>query len=118
MPTGLPPGRGIEGMFSWDFNTATLTAIGVQIVFLIVYLVKTNGRANAAFELADKALKRADEAHEKIVLANAGVSMLREKVAGEHPDHTALAAMEQRLIGEIHSLRDRLDQIVDGRRVK
>lgn len=103
-------------MFSWDFNTATLTAIGVQIVVFIGYLIKTNGKAHAAHELAEKAQKRADEAHMSIAAVNASLSMTREQVAREHPGHDALGAMEERLTTEIHSIRERLDQFIDGRR--
>lgn len=99
--------------FSWDLNTATLIAIAVQIVFLIVYLVKTNGKAHAAYERAEKAEKLAAEAHEKVSLVQAGVAMLREQVAKDHPDHDMLGDMEARLTKEIHRLGDRLDRFIN-----
>jgi len=41
-------------VISWDFNTATLTAIGLQVVLLIAFLVRTHTKANGAHELALK----------------------------------------------------------------
>ena len=99
--------------FSWDWNLATLIAIGVQIVFLIVYLVKTNGKAHSAYALAEDALERADKAHESIMVVNASMSLLREQVVRDHPSHFALSAMEKRLTEEIHRVGNRLDQALD-----
>lgn len=66
MPIGLPSGREVAAMFSWDFNTATLSFIGLQIVLLIVFLVKTNGKASIAHDLATEAKKLANDAHTNI----------------------------------------------------
>lgn len=101
--------------FSFDWNLATLVAIGVQIIVFIGYLIKTNGKAHAAHELAEKANKRAEDAHMSIAAVNASLSMTREQVAREHPDHDALELMEKRLTEEIHRIGNRLDQIVDRR---
>lgn len=102
--------------FSFDWNLATLSVIALQIIVFIAYLIKTNGKAHAAHELAEKAQKRADDAHTSIAAVNASLSMTREQVAREHPSHTALGAMEERLTDEIHRLGSRLDQFIDGRK--
>lgn len=104
--------------FSWDFNTATLLAIGIQIVLLVAFLVKIHGKANAAFDMAEKALERADEAHEKIILTNASISLLREHVAREYPDNEALGKMEKRIIEEVHRINERIDEFLDRRHTK
>lgn len=109
--------------FSWDFNTATLIAIGIQVVALIVFLVRTHSKANAAQEAAEeakvaaeKAHKRADEAHLAVGVATAGLSLFREQVAANYVDREALREMEQRLTDAINRLGDRLDQSMHGPR--
>jgi len=99
--------------FSWDFNTATLIAIGVQVVIVIVYLVKTNGKATSAYELADKADKKADEAHEKLSIVQASLGLHREQVAKEYVDRDALREMEDRLMDALSELRKRVDKLID-----
>lgn len=101
--------------FTWDFNTATLVAIGVQIIIFIVYLVKTNGTAKealaaagAADERAGNAYARADEAHEKITLVHAALALHREHVAREYHDKEELRQMETRLGGLIRETETRL----------
>lgn len=98
--------------FSWDFNTATLLAIGVQIVVVIVYLVKTNGKAAAAYQLAEEAKKDVKDLSIQIAATAGNLSLLREQVAREHPDHDALEAMEKRLTREIHRTIDRVDRLL------
>lgn len=100
---------------TWDFNTATLSFVAVNIVIGLWSLFKTSAKANSAYELAEKASKRVEELHQSVMLTTANISLLREKVAGEYPNHEAIEAMEQRLIAEIHRLSDRLDQILDRR---
>ena len=99
--------------FSWDLNTATLIAIGVQVVIVIVYLVKTNGKAISAYGLAAKAYKKADEAHEKISIVSASLGLHREQVAKEYIDRDALGEMEDRLMNAITELRKRVDKLID-----
>jgi len=101
----------VSGMnFSWDFNTATLLGIGTQIVILIVFLVKTNGKANEALKCAEAAQVDIEKLATQVAALTGNLSLLREQVAREHPDHDALAAMEKRLTREIHRLADRLDK--------
>ena len=99
--------------FSWDFNTATLIAIGVQIVVFVVYLVKTNGTANSAFDLAKAAHRKATDAHEKISIVSASLALHREQVAKEYVDRDALREMEERIMDAIGDLRKRVDKLID-----
>lgn len=104
-----------EAAPSWDFNATAISFIIVNILVGLWSVFRTMAQAKSAYELADKANKRADEAHAAIILTNANISILREKIAGEYPDHGAIEAMEKRLIAEIHRVSDRLDQILDRR---
>ena len=97
--------------FSWDFNTATLLLVIVQIVAFVVFIVRTHGVAQAASEMADKAHKRADDAHIAIVAYNATLMMFKEHVAAEYVDKNSLRDMEGRLVDAINRLGDRLDRI-------
>lgn len=96
--------------FSWDFNTATLSLIVLQIIAFVVFIIRTHGRANGAYELAEKAHKRADEAHIAVGAYNAAHMLFREHVAAEYVDREALREMENRLTSAIDRLGDRLDQ--------
>ena len=100
---------------SWDLNTATLLAIGAQIVLVVVYLVKTNGKASAAYSLAKEAKADAKEAQIQAAAVMGNLSLLRETVAREHPNQDDLTNMENRLTVEIHRISDRLDEIFDKR---
>lgn len=100
--------------FSWDINTATLLAIGLQIVVLTIFLSKLNARANSAYELAEKAHRRADDAHTAVIAVSANIALLREQVARENPNHKALGDMEQRLTTEIHRITDRMDDFISS----
>lgn len=110
----MTPAVYVAGL-TWDFNTATLSFIAVNIIIGLWSIFKTHARANAAYELAQDAEKSAKEAHAAIALMSANLSLLREQVAGDYPDHETMAAMEKRLIAEIHRLSDRLDQVLDRR---
>lgn len=98
-------------MLSWDFNTATLTAIVVQIIIVVVSVVRTQTKAEGAIQLAQDAKERADDAHEKIALVNASIGMVREQYV--HNDD--LRNMEARLTATINKVGDRLDQALDRR---
>ena len=102
-------------MFSWDVNVVAVSMLGVVIIVqgvsIIVYLVKTNGRAVSAHERADAAWNYAAEAHEKIALAVASISLVREQYV--HDDD--LRAMEARLTAAINKVGDRLDHALDKR---
>lgn len=83
--------------FSWDFNVAALTGIVAliiavvgHIVYVTIYLVKSNGRSSAAYKMAEKAHARADAAHIVISATNAALSMFREEVARDYIDRDAL----------------------------
>jgi len=52
--------------FSWDFNTATLIAIVLNFVGVIVFLVRTDGKAKAAYDLAEKAQDRMDNLDDRL----------------------------------------------------
>lgn len=94
--------------FTWGFNTATLVAIGVQIVIFIVYLVKTNGYAKDALRAAKSASERAEEAHEKIALVQAALALHREHVAREYHDKIELRQMEARIENSLQDMEKRL----------
>ena len=103
-PIRIPHGYGIAPVFSWDFNTATLAAIGLQTIYLVTHLVATHIRAKSAYELAK-------DAHEKIALINAAIALVREQYV--HNDD--LRAMEARLMAHIDKVGDRLDNALDRR---
>lgn len=100
--------------FTWDFNTATLVAILVQIVVTVSYMVKTNGTAKEALGIGKKALARADEAHEKIVVLGAALALHREHVASEYHDKAELRQMESRLAGLIKDTETRLTNSINS----
>lgn len=100
-------------ILSWDVNVVAgiglLIVIGVQIVGIIVFLVKTNSKAKSAHEMAQKAQDRADDAHEKIAIHQSALSVFREEVARDYIDRVDLDKMEQRLTAAINRLGDRID---------
>lgn len=96
--------------FSWDINTATLLAIGTQIVVTVVFLVKTANKAEAAGELAKEAKKIALEALEKNALLHSLLGLHREQVAKEYVDKETLREMEDRIAGSLNRLSDRIDE--------
>lgn len=106
--------------FSWDVNVVALvglvTTIVLQFIALVVFLVKTNGKAVSAYSLAQEARGHAEEAHDKITLLTASLSLLREHVAKEYADHEALGAMEKRLTNIIDRLSTRIDKVLDTRK--
>lgn len=97
--------------FSWDFNTATLVLIVVQIVAFVVFIVRTHSVAQSASEMADKAHKRADDAHIAISAYHATLMLFKEHVASEYVDKSSLRDMEGRLVDAINRLGDRLDRM-------
>lgn len=99
--------------FSWDFNTATLLAIGTQIVVTVVYLVKTANAAKSAYDLAKEAKDLAIEALEKNAVLHGLLSLHREQVAREHPDKEALREMKTELLASINGLSKRIDEALD-----
>jgi len=108
--------------FSWDFNTATLTLIALQIIGFVVFVTRTHGRANGAYdkaeeacESAEKAHKRADEAHLAVAAYNAAHMLFREHVAQNYVDREALRETEQRLIDTINRIGDRIDKALHDR---
>jgi hypothetical protein len=97
-------------MFSWDLNTGTLVAIGVQIVVIIVFMVRTANRAQTAYEAAIEARRVADDAHDKIAAVTGLLALHREQVAREFVDKDALREMKNDLMDSINHLSDRIDE--------
>lgn len=102
---------------SWDFNTATLVAIGTHIVAVIVFMVRTNSRAQSAYDMADKAQKRADEAHTSLAAHQAAFNLFQVHVATEYVDRDALREMEGRIHEDIGLLTERIDKVLDSRKI-
>lgn len=87
--------------FTWDFNTATLMAIFLQAILLVVFLVKTANTAKIA-------MQRADDAHTKIAALSAQHTMHREMVAREYVDKEDLKEIRD----AINGLRVRIDEVL------
>ena len=100
--------------FSWDFNTATLSLIAIQIVGFVVYLVRTSNKAEAAHQAAQEAQESADKAHLNISAHQANLSLFREQVAANYVDRDALRDIKRELIDAINKLGDRMDQAING----
>jgi hypothetical protein len=105
--------------FSWDFNVAALGAILVTIIIqsisLVVYLVKTNGKAHSAHDLAKDAMERIDESDEKIAAQMAVHSLFREQVAREYVSREVLHEILDPIRDSINGLSDRIDTALDRR---
>jgi hypothetical protein len=99
---------------SWDFNTATLSLIAIQIVGFVVYLVRTSNKAEAAHQAAQDAQESADKAHLNISAHQANLSLFREQVAANYVDRDALRDIKRELIDAINKLGDRMDQSING----
>jgi cbb3-type cytochrome oxidase subunit 3 len=109
--------------FSWEINLGTLALLIFYAVGVVVFLVRTQNRANAAHEKAEEAKgaaaqahKRADDAHLAAGAYNAALALFREDVAREYVDREALREMEQRLTNAINRLGDRVDQALHQKR--
>jgi uncharacterized membrane protein len=100
---------------SWDFNTATLTLIGLQVIGFVVFIVRTHNKAIEAHETAEKAHKRADDAHLSVSAQAANLSLFREQVASNYVDREALREIKRELIDAINKLGDRFDQSIQKR---
>lgn len=100
-------------LFSWDFNTATLLAIGTQIVLTVVYVVKAANSAKTALDLAEEAKKLAVEALDKNAILHGLLGLHREQVAKEYVDKETLREMEDRIAGSINRLSDRIDEALN-----
>jgi Na+-transporting methylmalonyl-CoA/oxaloacetate decarboxylase gamma subunit len=94
---------------NWDLNATNLLALFINLVVVVVFAVKTASKANAAYELAERAQQMADRAHAAIAVLSAALSLHREQVAEKYVDRTALREMEQRLTKTIENLGERLD---------
>ncbi len=102
--------------FSWDFNTATLLAVGANFVFAVVFMVRSDGRARNAQAIAVEARKMASDAHDKIAALHGIVSLHKEQIARDYIDKEALRDMERRLSDDINRLGDRIDEALDRRK--
>ncbi len=99
--------------FQWDFDTATLLAFVAQIVTLIVFMVRTANTAKSAHTRAEAAMKRADDAHDRIAVQHGLHSLLREEVARDYVDKRLLRETETRFTNAIDRLSDRIDEVLD-----
>lgn len=103
--------------FNWDFDTATLIAFISQIILLIVFMVKTSNTAKGALGEAKDAMKRANEAHDRITTQHGLHSLLREEVAKNYVDKELLREMEARMTSmfsrAIDGLSDRIDEALE-----
>lgn len=104
--------------FTWDFNTATLSFIIVQIAATIIWAVRTANTANGADKIARDARKLAQEAHEKIATLHGIVGLHKEAVARDYVDREAVREMKEDLMDAINRLSDRLDQVLDRERLE
>jgi type II secretory pathway component PulK len=95
--------------FSWDLNTATLLALLTNLVMLVVFAVRTHGKATSAVERATEAQKTADEAHVAIGVLSSSLAMFREHVAEKYVDKNSLREMEDRLTRAIEKVGERVD---------
>lgn len=102
-------------MFSWDFNTATLLAILVQIVVSVAFVVRADGRSKTAAETAQEAHAMAKEAHEKIAIVQASLSLHREQVAREYIDRDAMREFKDEVMGGLKDLGRRIDEVLKTR---
>lgn len=99
-------------MMSWDLNTATLLAIAIQIGLSIVFVIRLEGRANGAAEKAKDAHRLATEAHEKIAVVTASLSLHREQVAKEYIDRESLHQFKEEVMGALKELSRRIDEVL------
>lgn len=98
---------------NWDFNAATLLAIGAQVVLIIVFMVKTANTAKSAMALAREAMASANEAHKNVAALHGLLSLHKETVAREFVDKEALREMKSELLDSINRLSDRIDDVLD-----
>ena len=97
---------------SWDFNTATLSLITIQIIGFVVYLVRTANKADAAQMTANEAQESANKAHQNISAHQANLSLFREQVAANYVDRNELREIKRELIDAINKLGDRMDDTI------
>ena len=115
-------------MNGWELNPATILAILVQIVGFTVFIVRADNKAAVAKDVAAKALveaedarvhaeaiadrahKRADDAHLSVAALSANLSLFREQVAANYVDREALREIKQELLKAIEKLGDRMDE--------
>ena len=95
---------------SWDFGTATLSLIAIQIIGFIVFVVRTHTRANEAHEMAKEMQEELDKAKLSISALGANLSLHREQVAANYVDREAMRDIKRELIEAINKLGDRVDQ--------
>lgn len=96
--------------FTWDFNTATLLAIGFQVVLLVIFLVKTANTAKTAMQKAKEAFDYAEEAHTKIAAVTGNLALHREQVARDYVDRDDLRDLKDM----IEQLGRRIDTLVEN----
>lgn len=103
-------------MFSWDFNTATLTAIGIQIVLLIAFLVRTHVKANSAHELAVKIEAATDELDGRLRKVEAehvlGMALRQDFKDFQNTIGNQFTNLRNERREDMRGLHDRLNEII------
>ncbi len=95
--------------FTWDFNTATLLAIVVQCVLVVVFMVRTANTAKSAMQKAEDANNNANDAHTKIAALFGEFALHREHIAREYVDRGDLRELKT----TIDRLSDRIDEALN-----
>ena len=94
---------------SWDFGTATLSLIAIQIIGFIVFVVRVNSKADAALGEAKEAQEEANRAQMSAAAQSANLALFREQVAANYVDRESIREIKRELIDAINTLGDRLD---------
>lgn len=95
---------------------AGLATAGVTVVsFWITFAEKVavaKSKADAAHIMAEQAHKDAEDVHNQLAVHIGQVSLFREHIAREYPDHDALEAMEKRIMSAFRELGQRIDKLI------
>lgn len=97
--------------FTWEINPATWLAIGASVIAIIRFWLKASDEAQRAMERAEEALKRADMAHESLIMLQGSFSAYREIQAKETVSRDVLIEVEARFMSAIDRLGDRIDAL-------
>lgn len=101
-------------MISWE-HTGTVLAIVGQIVVIVAFIVRIEGRAKTAADTARDAHNMAKDAHEKIAIVQASLSLHREQVAREYIDRDAMREFKDEVMGGLKDLGRRIDEVLKER---
>ncbi len=89
--------------FSAEVTLGFLLLLCSYLVIVTAFIVRTNGRANEAHDMAK-------DAQTGVSVQQAALSLFREQVATQYVDRQDLRDMESRLTDAINKLGDRLDK--------